>query len=95
MGSEEAAGPLAPWLGFLRGIEQQCQGAFYAWGKIVVGNARAVQAVWLLVVVVCAGLGFGAVGVHFEDDPTSKWSVLCREVLTFHLADAQRQFIRP
>ena len=48
----EAAGPLAPWLAVLRGIEQHCQKAFYAWGKLVARNARAVQAVWFVVVVV-------------------------------------------
>lgn len=71
----DGAGPLAPWLGFLRNLESQVQTAFYVWGKLVATNARAVQAAWFVVVVVCAGIGFGAVGVHFEDDPTKLWVI--------------------
>lgn len=68
-------GALATWLGLLRGVEHACQDAFYAWGKLVAVNARLVQAVWFIVVVVCAGVGFGGVGVHFEDDPTKLWVI--------------------
>ena len=69
------AGPLAPWLLFLRNVESQMQNWFYNWGHLVCANARAVQLVWFVVVMLSAVVGFGAVGVHFEDDPTKLWVI--------------------